>query len=95
MLSGSSPCATQFCHNSLLVEQYQNIPSLGNITERKTAPLKKKKTSPTFLTFSCLRGENMEVDEKESKEMEVNVGGERGAESGSEIQHTFTLILWE
>lgn len=37
----------------------------------------------------------MEEDKKESKEMEVNVGGERGAESGSEIQHIFTLILRE
>ena len=37
----------------------------------------------------------MEEDRNESKEMEVNVGGERGAESGSEIQHTFVLILLE
>lgn len=62
---------------------------------RLNCPPPKKTPTTTFPTFSCLTGENVEEDEKESNEMEVNVGGERGAESGSEIQHIFTLKLWE
>lgn len=76
-----------------LIEQHQNSLTQGNILG-KTPPLKKKHTA-TFPTFSCLTRENMEEDDKESKEMEANVGGVRGAESRSEIQHIFPLIHWE